>query len=150
MFYHLTHSTVEQTAFTLLSRALATGWRVMLRGDPGTLDRLDEALWTSQDDSFLPHGREGGPHDADQPVLLGQGPIGNGANCLMVAGSADFTPEEAAPLDRLWVLFDGIDNIALARARDQWRAVVQAGVTAQYWSEESGRWEKKAERSGAE
>lgn len=148
MFYHLTHSSVEETAFTLLSRALAAGWRVMLRGDAETLARLDDTLWTQNDNSFLPHGREGGPHDAAQPVLLGEGAIGNSANCLMIVGSAEFEPAEAAPLDRLWVLFNGLDNAALARARDQWRAVVGAGVTAQYWSEETGRWEKKAERSG--
>ncbi|WP_435167876.1 DNA polymerase III subunit chi [Falsirhodobacter sp. 1013] len=149
MFYHLSHSSTEDTAFTLLTRALGQGWRVMVRGDDGTLARLDEALWTLSDDSFLPHGREGGPHDAAQPVLLGTGAIGNGANCLMVVGNAPFDPEEAAPLDRLWVLFDGLDDRALARARDQWRAVVGAGVTAQYWSEEGGRWEKKAERSAS-
>lgn len=149
MFYHLTNSSLEETAFTLLGRALGADWRVMVRGPAEALDRLDAALWTLHDDSFLPHGREGGPHDALQPVLLGEGAIGNDANCLMVVGGADFAPDEATPLERLWVLFDGLDTAALARARDQWREVVSAGVAAQYWSEESGRWEKKAEREGA-
>lgn len=148
MFYHLAHSPVERTAHSLLSRALEAGWRVMVRGDEPTLSLLDDALWTMNGSDFLPHGREGGA-DARQPVLLGTGPIGNGANCLMVVGGAAFDPAEAAPLDRLWVLFDGMDNEALARARDQWRAVVQSGVTAQYWSEETGRWQMKAERSGS-
>lgn len=144
MFYHLTHSTAEETAFTLLSRAVQQGWRVMLRGsDPARLAKLDDALWTAVPDSFLPHGIEGGANDADQPVLLGTGAIGNDANCLMVVDGADFRPEEAAPLDRLWVLFDGMDETALARARAQWREVTAAGVDAQYWSEEGGRWEKK-------
>lgn len=147
MFYHLTHSSTEETAITLLSRAVQAGWRVMLRGaDTARLARLDEALWVNPDDSFLPHGMEGGPHDAMQPVLLGTGAIGNGANCLMVVDGAEFAPTEAAPLDRLWVLFDGMDPEALDRARGQWREVTAAGVPAQYWSEEGGRWEKKAER----
>lgn len=147
MFYHLTRSTPEETAFTLLSRAVQAGWRVMLRGpDRARLEKLDLALWTGADDSFLPHGLEGGPQDADQPVLLGTGAASNGANCLMVVDGADFDPTEAAPLDRLWVLFDGMDEVALARARAQWREVTAAGISAQYWSEEGGRWEKKAER----
>ncbi|QUS36885.1 DNA polymerase III subunit chi [Falsirhodobacter algicola] len=149
MFYHLTQSRLEDTAFTLLKRALGAGWRVMVRGDEAVLSVLDDALWTLDEESFLPHGRDGGGHDDLQPVLLGTGAIGNDANCLMVVGTAGFDPAEAAPLDRLWVLFDGLDNAALAQARDQWRGVVAAGVTAQYWSEESGRWEMKAERSGA-
>ena len=35
--------------------------------------------------------------------------------------------------------------MALDAARGQWRALTGAGCKAQYWSEESGRWEKKAE-----
>jgi DNA polymerase-3 subunit chi len=30
-------------------------------------------------------------------------------------------------------------------ARVQWKALTGAGCAAQYWSEESGNWEKKAE-----
>lgn len=147
MFYHLTHSSIEQTAFTLLSRAVHAGWRVMLRGaERERLARLDDALWTDPDGSFLPHALEGGPHDAAQPVLLGTGAIANGANCLMVVDGAEFAPAEAGPLDRLWVLFDGMDPEALDHARGQWREVTAAGISAQYWSEEGGRWEKKAER----
>lgn len=147
MFYHLTHSSMENTAFTLLSRAVQAGWRVMLRGpDRVRLEKLDAALWIKPDDGFLPHGIEGGAHDAAQPVLLGTGAIGNGANCLMAVDGADFEPDEAVPLDRLWVLFDGMDPEALDRARSQWRDVTAAGIPAQYWSEEGGRWEKKAEK----
>jgi len=30
-------------------------------------------------------------------------------------------------------------------ARAQWRSLTGAGIAAEYWSEESGRWQKKAE-----
>ena len=33
----------------------------------------------------------------------------------------------------------------MAHARGQWKALTGAGCAAEYWSEESGRWEKKAE-----
>ncbi|MEM7720517.1 MAG: DNA polymerase III subunit chi, partial [Pseudomonadota bacterium] len=32
-------------------------------------------------------------------------------------------------------------------ARTQWRSLTEAGITAQYWAEEAGRWVKKAESS---
>ena len=35
--------------------------------------------------------------------------------------------------------------VAVEAARDQWRAVTGAGCKAQYWSQESGTWEMKAE-----
>ena len=39
-----------------------------------TAEVLDGLLWTYRQDSFLPHGIDGGEADADQPVLLTAGP----------------------------------------------------------------------------
>lgn len=148
MFYHLTQSSAEQTARGLMGRALANGWRLMIRGtDPAALDALDASLWVSPDNSFLPHGREGGPHDARQPVLLGTGAAVNGAQGLILIDGAEVDLAESAALERVWVLFDAYDPDRLAHARAQWRRLTEAGVPAQYWSEESGRWEKKAEKT---
>ena len=150
MFYHLTRSPVEETAGLLLGKALAAGWRVMLRGtDPARLEALDAKLWLGPEEGFLPHGLAGGAHDPDQPILLGTGPITNGAHCLMLVDGADVEHAEIDALERVWALFDGLDEAALARARSQWKALTGAGARAQYWSEESGRWEKKAESQGA-
>ncbi|WP_299041601.1 DNA polymerase III subunit chi [uncultured Tateyamaria sp.] len=145
-FYHLTRRPLEDTLTMLLGKALEAGWRVAVRGpDAGRLGWLDEKLWLGADDGFLPHGMAGGPHDADQPVLLTSGPAANGATCVMTIDGAEVTAEEVAALDRVCVLFDGNDPAALDIARAQWKALKDAGAAAQYWSEESGRWEKKAE-----
>jgi len=147
MFYHLTRSTPQQTLAMILPRALAQGWRVMLRGTDGAaLERLDAQLWQGADDGFLPHGLAGGDHDADQPILLGTGPIGNAAQGLVLLDGADTAPDEARPLERVWAIFDGADDAAVARARGLWTRLTTAGIAAQYWSEETGKWEKKAEK----
>lgn len=149
MFYHLTRSSVDETLMQLLPRAMGQGWRVMIRGtDPAALARLDAQLWLGGEDAFLPHGLQGGPHDADQPVLIGQGAIANDAKGLFLLDGAETSAVEARGLERVWLLFDGGDGEALARARTQWKALTEAGVAAQYWSEESGRWEKKVEKGG--
>ena len=147
LFYHLMQGTVEVTVATLLSRALGQGWRVMLRGtDAGRLDRLDARLWTDPPDGFVPHGMAGGPHDADQPVLIGTGAAVNGARALMLVDGALASVEEAAAMDRVWLLFEGADAAAVEAARGEWRRLTGAGVAAQYWSDESGRWQMKAEK----
>ena len=147
MFFHLIQSAPADTLAINAPRALGQGWRVMVRGtDPAALDLLDQALWLKGgDDSFLPHGLEGGPQDADQPVLLGLGAPVNGAKVLALVDGAEATDAEIAALERVWVLFDGNDDSRLQAARGQWKAMTAAGHAAQYWSEESGRWEKKAE-----
>jgi DNA polymerase-3 subunit chi len=147
MFYHLTRSAPEETLAMLLPRALSQGWQVMVRGtDRAALERLDARLWLDDANPFLPHGLEGGPHDAHQPILLGQGAIANAAKGLFLIDSAETTADEARPLERVWLLFDGGDGAQLAAARQKWKALTEAGLPAQYWSEESGRWEKKAEK----
>ncbi|WP_113912749.1 DNA polymerase III subunit chi [Roseovarius dicentrarchi] len=151
-FYHLTHTTLEQTLPMLLEKARGAGWRVAVRGSTAAhLDALDEALWLAGgDDAFLPHGRAGQPHEADQPILLTTAAdMPNGATCLMVVDGADVDPAEVTRLDRVCVLFNGNDEAAVAQARVQWKTLTGAGCAAQYWSEASGRWEKKAEKTAA-
>lgn len=146
LFYHLTRNPLEVTARTLLVRALGQGMRVAVRGrTPTRLTALDAALWQGDKAAFLPHGLAGGPHDADQPVLLTTAPDApNGAQIVMAIDRADADPAEVAGLERLWVMFDGNDADELAQARVLWKAMVAAGVEAEYWSEESGRWDCKA------
>jgi len=149
MFYHLARSGPEEVLALILPRAQAHGWRVMLRSpDPARLDRLDARLWLETEDGFLPHGREGGPSDADQPVLLGQGAAVNGAQGVVLLDGAEPLPGEEA-LERLWVLFDGGDEATVQAARGLWSRITGLGMAAQYWSEDSGRWVMKTEKKPA-
>lgn len=147
LFYHVTQSPVEEVVASLLPRALAQGWKVELRGtDAERMDWLDQRLWLEGDESFLPHGLAGGPHDALQPVLLTVSPAPAGRDAIMTIDGAGVDPAEVGATQRVWILFDGRDERAVGRARAQWKALTAAGAPAQYWSEETGRWEKKAER----
>lgn len=152
MFYHLTRRPLEATLPMLLEKSLTAGWPVVVRGTSAErLAWLDEKLWLGREDGFLPHGLAGGPYDADQPILLTTAPdLANAARCLMCIDGAEVAPDEAGTLERVCILFDGHDDDAVAHARAQWSALTAAGVAAQYWSEESGRWEKKAERAPAQ
>ena len=147
-FYHLTRSPMEATLPMLLGKALEAGWRVAVRGtSEERLDWLDEKLWLG--DGFLPHGRAGGDFDADQPVLLTtHAATTNAASCVMAIDGAGVSAEEVATLDRACILFDGNDPAAVDAARGQWRGLTGAGCAAQYWSQEGGRWQKKAEAGG--
>jgi DNA polymerase-3 subunit chi len=151
MFFHLMQSVPADTLAVNAPRALGQGWRVLVRGtDPVTLERLDSDLWIKGgDESFLPHGLAGGNHDADQPILLGTGDPVNGAKVLALIDGAATTDAEIAGMERVWVLFDGNDPDRLQAARLQWKAMTAGGHSAQYWSEEGGRWEMKAESPAA-
>ena len=147
VFYHLIQAGLDDTLRMILTRAVAQGWHVFLRGtDAAALARLDAALWLGPEDGFLAHGLAGGADDARQPVLLGVGAIGNAAQGLVLTGGAAVAVDEALPLERVWVLFDGSDMAQVQGARGLWARLTGAGMAAQYWSDEGGSWVKKTER----
>lgn len=148
-FYHLTARSLAEAARPILTQALGQGWNVMLRGpDPALLERLDMQLWLEPRDGFLPHGLAGGDHDALQPVLLGTGAAVNGAKAVMLLAGSPVDPGEAALMERVWLLFEGADERQMQAARAEWKAVVAAGLVAEYWSDAAGRWEMKTATGG--
>jgi len=143
-FYHLTERPLEVALPVLIAKAMQAGWRVAVAGtDTARLERLELTLWNG--DGFLPHGLAGGPHDAEQPVLLTSVAPANDPNCVMAIDGVDVVAEEVEARDRYCIIFDGSDEMAVERARTQWQALAAAGVAAQYWAEENGRWVKKSE-----
>jgi len=144
-FYHLERSSLIQVLGDLLEKTLNRGWRAMVRvRDPQLMSALDEQLWTGRPDSFLPHGRADADNAERQPVLLTtQADNQNGAQALFIVDGADMG--DLAGLDRCLVVFDGRDEAALARAREQWKQVKAAGQDASYWRQnEEGAWARAA------
>jgi DNA polymerase-3 subunit chi len=134
------------TVMDLLGKCLANDWRVVVRGQNfAVMQALDTHLWKGPIDEFMPHGLSNGKNDDDQPILLTvDDPNYDTRQVLMVVDDADFIPTDASKLERICVLFDGNNPQSVEIARAKWKSVSDAGVTAQYWSQESGNWQKKA------
>ena len=149
-FYHLTDRPLDQALPELLEKTLERGWRALVRGtEAARLARLDTLLWTRRQEDFLPHGLAGGEHDAAQPILLTTASENtNLADILMLVDGARVDLDEVAGFTRACVMFDGHDDQQLSAAREDWKAVSDAGLTAQYWAQDDGRWVKKAESGG--
>jgi DNA polymerase-3 subunit chi len=152
-FYHLTERPLERVLPVMLERSLERGWRVVVRGtDPARIEALSAHLWTHGDASFLPHGTQADGNAARQPVWMccdppnSEGGNPNGANTLFLIDNAEADTAELAAMEMVAVLFDGLDEVAVAKARDQWRLVSEAGLTAVYWAQnEGGAWVKRHE-----
>ena len=146
-FYHLTRQPLEDVLPMLLGKARQAGWVVLVRGgNAQRIDYLDEKLWLGPEEGFLAHGKAGGAFDTDQPILLTTDDTNiNNAACVMAVDGAQVTAKEVEALDRVCILFDGNDPNAVQQARIQWKTLTSAGCSAQYWSQESGNWQKKAE-----
>jgi DNA polymerase III subunit chi len=139
-FYHIEHTSVDAAIAPLIEKCLERKWRVLVVGHEETIERLDRALWTYRDESFLPHGRAT-KDAAKQPVLLStEAAPTNGAKVALLLDGSD---ADAASFERCLVVFDGGDETARAKARQQFKAASDTGATARYFQQErSGAWKE--------
>lgn len=143
-FYHLTRTSAEQALPQLLGRTLAAGQRaVVICGSEERLAALDTALWLSVSPDWLPHGTPlTGNADLHPIWLTTADEAPNGAPFLFLVDGAD-----SARLDvfaRVFDLFDGGDEAAVAAARRRWTTAKSAGHALTYWQQTPRGWEKKA------
>jgi DNA polymerase-3 subunit chi len=146
LFYHLQGQKLEAVLPPLLEKSLARGWRVVVQGGAEErIESLDAHLWTYRDDGFLPHGSWRDQDAALQPVLL---TVNDGnPNAAQVRFLIDGAPmpAESAAYERIVLVFDGDDEVAVQGARAQWADIKARGLAATYWQpDESGRWQQKA------
>lgn len=150
-FYHLERQPLDRVLPKMLATGLERGWRAVVQaGSEERVEALSALLWTQSDDSFLPHGSRADGFAELQPVwLTAEADNPNNANVrFFVDGAA------AAAIDgltRAVVIFDGADEAAVARARDDWKRFKGEGHAVSYWQQdEAGRWRNRAQtQSGA-
>jgi len=144
-FYHLQRTTLERAVGPLLEKCLERGWRVLaVSSDATRRAALDEALWTFDDQSFLPHGQaeaEGLSPDAQPILITSQTENANSAAVALLMDGVDVPVD--APFERCMVMFDDGDSAARQKAREQFKAAKEAGLTARYF-QQSGRGWKEA------
>lgn len=147
-FYHLTRSPLDQALAQLLGRSVANGWRCLVKtGAPEKLGALSDRLWDFGQGSFLAHGiAQNSDLDQHQPILLAdhQDPK-NGAEVLMVIEAADFDPADIQNFKKVCLIFDSGSGDQMDHARLTWTKAKEMGQRAIYWSQETGKWEKKLE-----
>ncbi len=146
LFYHLERATLESVLPGLLEKTLERGWKAVVRcGSRAGVERLDEALWTYSEESFLPHAADR-ERASEQPIFLTDSDeTPNGAGVLFLVDNAAAHAASLGAFTRCVTIFDGRDESALANARAFWKAVKAEGYDATYWKQSpQGRWEKQA------
>jgi DNA polymerase III subunit chi len=142
-FYHLTVRPLEWALPKLLERTLESGARgLVMVASEARVEALNAHLWTYDASSWLPHGAEKDGSASEQPIWLTAGNDNpNGAGFLFLADGAAHDHVEG--FDRVFELFDGRDDEAVAAARVRWKAYKEAGHALSYWQQDDrGRWSK--------
>lgn len=143
-FYHLLRTGPDQALPQLLGRTLAAGQRAaVMCGSEERVAALDAALWLCPDPDWLPHGTAASGDAEMQPIWLAiDDTAPNGARFLFLLDNA--TSERLGAFERVFDLFDGRDEGAVAAARGRWNTAKAAGHALTYWQQTPRGWERKA------
>lgn len=145
-FYHLQKVGVEQALPKLLEKAYALGKPVLLKiGNEARVEFLNTALWTYNDQSFLPHGSKKDGNAELQPIWLTAGEDNpNHAAMLFLVDGAKADATSLTEFERVFNLFDGTVEESLNQARSFWKEVKAAGLDCFYWQQDDhGIWQQK-------
>ena len=146
-FYHLQKVSIEQALPKLLEKAYATGKPVLVKvGNEARVEFLNTALWTYDEQSFLPHGTKKDGNADMQPIWLTSADDNpNSAQMLFLVDGAMVGVDKLADFERVFNMFDGASEEAVNQARAFWKQVKASGLDCFYWQQDdSGSWKQKA------
>ena len=141
-FYHLTRTGAEQALPALLGRTLQGGERAVIFCARDRVAALDTALWLCPAPDWLPHGTAAMGQADLQPIWITDADEApNGAAFLFLLDGQN--SDRLDRFERVFDLFDGGDETAVAAARVRWKAAKAAGHALTYWQQGPRGWEKK-------
>jgi DNA polymerase-3 subunit chi len=146
-FYHMTMSSAESVLPKLMEKTLQKGKRALICCKKEQMKLLSAALWSSRQNSWLPHGSAGQDDDdaALCPIWLAGGIDDNPNQASFFFFLNSVRPDGLEQAERVFILFDGRDDEAVGAARGQWKTLKGAGHELSYWTEDNtGKWSETA------
>lgn len=158
-FYHLARTPLEQALPQLLEKVLERGGTAeVVVGSGAEIKSLDQAIWAYKATSFIPHSCDisASPRGQDSKVERARASEEAPVSLVLENGFKDRRPfvffvSAAQPrvlsAEQTGIfLFDGLEQIAVQKARQTWKKLRQEeGNTLTYWQQnEKGQWREKA------
>ncbi len=145
-FYQLQKNTLEEALPKLVQKAYETGKKIKIKvGNELRVDFINSALWTFDEESFLPHGTKKEGNAELEPIYLSaddENP--NGALLLFLVDGADVAFEKAENFERIFYVFNGASEEELLKARATWKMFKSDDIERHYWQQDDfGKWKEK-------
>lgn len=144
-FYHLRDSDLATPLAMLAHKTLASGHKLLILSPKDNHAAISDKLWSFRSDSFLAHAADDQEGNEHAQIWLTSDVSANQIGARFLALTAGLEPPEVKQFDRVFNLFDGTSETAVAVARDSWKRWFGADdVTCRYFSQDDdGRWEQK-------
>ena len=112
-------------ACRLLRKAVASGAKVVVTGEPAALGQLDVALWTFSPLEFIAHSRAGSGGSQRAPVVLADS-VRETPHQQVLVNLGEPVPEGFEQFERLIEVVTG-DDADRQRARQRWKHYAERG-----------------------
>ena len=145
-FYQLGNASVNDAVLMLVKKAHCTGNKMLIFCPNSAAAAIDDALWSHDQNSWLPHGLNAAPGAELASVWVCSDMISNpiDANYVMLLHGSE--PDSWSEFERGFVVFDGKSDAELHQARSQWQKWKSLSETElTYFAQTAGGgWKKKA------
>ena len=144
-FYHLTSSDMAEALVMLVKKSQLAGKNVLVQCPRPAAEAMDEALWTQDPESWIPHGLDDADGASHAHAWIMSVPEGNpiSAEFLFLLHGAE--RPDMTSFERVFNLFDGRSDAQLSEARSQWQEWRKnEALEMRYFAQDDeGKWEKR-------
>ena len=145
-FYQLGDASVNDAVLMLVRKTLGTGKKMLIFCPNPAAAAIDDALWSHDHNSWLPHGLDAAPGAELASVWVCSDMTSNPIDADYVMLLHGSEPDSWTGFERGFVVFDGKSDAQLQQARSQWQKWKSLSDTElAYFAQTSvGGWKKKA------
>ena len=145
-FYQLGEASVNDVVTMLIQKARDMGEKMLIFCPNPAASLIDDALWSHDSGSWLPHGLDAAPGAELAAVWVCSDMASNPIEARFVILLHGAVPQSWAGYSRVFVVFDGKSDAQLQQARSQWQQwrVWPETELAYFAQTPGGQWEKKA------
>ena len=129
----------------LVKKSQLAGKKVLVQCPRPAAEAMDEALWTQDPESWIPHGLDDADGASHAHAWIMSVPEGNpiSAEFLFLLHGAE--RPDMTSFERVFNLFDGRSDAQLSEARSQWQEWRNnEALEMRYFAQDDeGKWEKR-------
>jgi len=141
-FYNMSHRDVVADIAWLAENIFKKNNRIVIFcTDQETTEVVDDFLWSTRDDSFIPHSKKKDGKDTFDPILVTADLDGSYEhNVLLALNGVLIKEKDWQRFAKIYYFFDDQDIREKENARSMWKSFSSLNIECKYWINEKNKW----------
>ena len=141
-FYNASHRDVVTDVSGLAENIYKENNKIIVFcSDQETAEVIDDFLWSTRDDSFIPHTKKKPGKDSLDPILVTTDLDGCYEHDVLIALNGILINEKDwERFAKIYYFFDDQDTKEKENARSMWKSFSSLDIDCRYWINEKNKW----------